>query len=90
MVKDKTPFESVSVRSSLLIAASATAVEYSAVLEKGPWHLNPSAEALANLLITGSPVIDAEEMEPICRYARVASSTCILVYWAMMCSWITI
>lgn len=80
MVKDKTPFESVSDRSSLLIAASATAVKYSAVLEKGPWLLNPPAEALANLLITGSPVADTEEMEPIRGYARVASSTCTLVH----------
>ena len=61
MVGDKTWFESVSVRSSLLIAASATAVKYSSVLEKGPWDFNPSAAALTNLPITGSPVVDTED-----------------------------
>ena len=88
MVKDKTPFESASGRSSLLIAASPIAVKYSAVLEKGPSHLNPSAEAVANLSITGSPVVDTEEMEPIREYARVASSVCTFVHWVMMCSWV--
>lgn len=86
MAKGRPPSESVSERHSLPIVPSAMAAKYSVVPKKGPSDDSPSARAVANLSIMGSPVAEMEEMEPIWGYARVASSACTVVHWVMMCS----